>query len=75
MTRAAVMPIPENPAVNHEFINCLTSVKCLTDLLVAYPGLDPDDRNLFLNIMQKETERLVRLSDYIKPESDIVGSS
>jgi signal transduction histidine kinase len=67
MTLAAAMLVSEDPLVNHEFINCLTSVKCLTDLLVTYPKLDADDRNRFLNILGKETDRLVRLAKCLNP--------
>lgn len=52
-----------NQTACHEFINSLASVRCLTELLVAYPRLGARDRSRFLGIMQRETERLVRLSD------------
>ncbi len=58
----------------HEFINSLSSVRCLTELLMAYPRIDAEDRSRFLGIMREETERLVRLSDDLMTMSGTVES-
>jgi len=74
MTRLPAMPIADDQTVNHEFINALTSVKCLTELLVAYPALGSVDRNRLLNIMRQEAERMVRLSNDLTAPPVAVGS-
>jgi signal transduction histidine kinase len=56
----------EHRSVNHEFNNALASVKCLTELLAEYPGLESGDRIRFLTIMRQETERMVRLSNGLR---------
>jgi len=61
MIYEAATRLSESQAVTHEMINSLASVRCLSELLVDYPGLDADDRTRFLGIIRKETERLVRL--------------
>ena len=48
-------------AISHEFINSLTSVRALTELLVDNPGINAGDRTRFLSIINKETKRLMRL--------------
>ena len=57
----AVATLSEHQAINHEFINSLASVRSLSELLVAYPGLDAGDRIRFLTMIHAETERQIRL--------------
>ena len=59
--------LSENQAINHDFINSLSSVRSLSELLVDYPGLDDVDRIRFLNMIREETERLMRLLVHLKP--------
>lgn len=72
MTSEETRPLSTNSATNHEFINSLTSVRCLTELLSAYPGLAEVERIRFLNIMQEETARLVRLSHHLETTPEAV---
>ncbi len=48
-------------ATTHDFVNSLSSVRSLIDLLVEYPGLNTGDRKRFISMIRDETERLVRL--------------
>jgi signal transduction histidine kinase len=61
MVQTSSALLTADQAVNHEFINSLTSVKALSELLLDYPGLEDGDRNRFLNLILNETERLTRL--------------
>lgn len=61
MVQTSSALLTADQAVNHEFINSLTSVKSLSELLVDYPGLEDGDRNRFLNLILNETKRLTRL--------------
>ena len=45
----------------HEFVNSLSSVRSLVELLADNPGLDAGDRSRFIEIIRNETERLIRL--------------
>jgi nitrogen-specific signal transduction histidine kinase len=45
----------------HDVINCLASVKSLTELLADYPRLKSDDRIRFLSIICEEADRLADL--------------
>lgn len=63
-----------NQAINHDFINALSSVRSLSELLVEYPELDDGDRIQFLNIIREETDRLMRLLVHLKPPLDIADS-
>ncbi|WP_152972026.1 hypothetical protein [Desulfatitalea tepidiphila] len=60
--------------MNHEFINSLASIKCLTELLADYPSLDSGDRSRLLNIMRQQAERLVQLSKELRGTPVGVGS-
>ena len=53
--------LSENQVTTHAFVNSLSSVKSLAELLVEYPGLDAGDRSRFIGIIRDETERLVHL--------------
>jgi signal transduction histidine kinase len=64
----------EDQTVNHEFINSLASIKCLTELLADYPCLDSGDRSRLLNIMRQQAERLVKLSKELRGNPVGVGS-
>lgn len=52
----------------YEFINSLTSIRSLAELLVDYPELNRHDRMRFLVKMQKETERLMGLMAELTPD-------
>jgi Na+/proline symporter/signal transduction histidine kinase len=64
--------------VTHELKTPLTSVRSLTEILHDNPALDLDQRNKFLSIIVKETERLSRLItqvlDFQKIEAGISDS-
>jgi nitrogen-specific signal transduction histidine kinase len=62
--------LSKNQAVNHEFINSLSSVRSLSQLLVDYPGLDAGERTRFLSMINEETARLMHLLDQLTPSSD-----
>jgi signal transduction histidine kinase len=57
-------------ARTHAFVNALSSVRSLADLLVEYPGMDAIDRSRFIGILRDETERLVRLIPHTNLSSD-----
>lgn len=64
-------PLSGSQAISHEFINSLSSVCSLSELLVDYPGLEDSDRIRFLIIIRKETERLIRLFDHLNLPAEI----
>lgn len=64
----------ENQSISHDFINSLSSVRSLSELLVEYPGLDDRQRTHFLNIIREETERLMRLLVHMKPSPEAADS-
>lgn len=66
--------LSENQSISHDFINSLSSVRSLSELLVENPGLDDGERIRFLNIIREETERLLRLLVDLKPPLDIADS-
>ncbi|BBO70438.1 hypothetical protein DSCA_43680 [Desulfosarcina alkanivorans] len=70
MAPEVTVRLPTNQWFTHEFVNSLTSVRSLADLLVEYPGLDAGDRCRFTAILRDETERLVRLIEGRELESD-----
>lgn len=74
MAPEVTIRLPNNQLFTHEFVNSLTSVRSLADLLVEYPGLDADDRCRFTAILRDETERLVRLIERLKLGSDTAAS-
>ena len=51
--------------VTHELKTPLTSVRSLTEILYDNPALNLDQRNKFLRIIVKETERLSRLINQV----------
>jgi signal transduction histidine kinase len=63
----ATAQLPRNQ-ITHEFVNSLTSVRSLAELLVENPGLDANNRSQFITIIRDETERLERLLDHISVE-------
>jgi len=62
--------------ISHELRTPLTSIRALSEILHDEINMDPDDRQRFLGIMVKETERLTRLVnqvlDFSKIESGAV---
>lgn len=65
-------PQSTDQAAKHEFINSLASVRCLTELLAAYPGLEEVDRIRFVSIMQEQTMRLIHLFNRLKMAPEAV---
>ena len=47
--------------VSHELRTPLTSIRSFSEILVDHPNLDPAQRESFLRVVVKETERLTRL--------------
>jgi signal transduction histidine kinase len=47
--------------VTHELRTPLTSIRAVSEILVDSPDVSPEDRQRFLGIIVKETERLTRL--------------
>ena len=74
MAPEATAQISRNEATTHEFVNCLSSVRSLTELLVDYPGLDADDRSRFVGILRDETERLIHLMAHLNRGADTTAS-
>ena len=70
MLRNTSPPFSKTQAIKHELINALTSVRCLTELLVDYPGLDSVNRMQFLGIIREETDRLTRLLGDLNGSAD-----
>ncbi len=66
--------LAENQSASHDFINSLSSVRSVSELLMEYPGLDDGDRIRFLNIIREETERLMRLLVHLKTAADVADS-
>lgn len=66
--------LSENQSISHDFINSLSSVRSLSELLLEYPGLEDGERIRFLNIIREETERLMRLLGHLKAPSDVGDS-
>jgi signal transduction histidine kinase len=75
MTTKAAAELSGKRAFNHEIVNSLTSLKSLSELLVDYPGLDRGERIQFLTIIQKETERLVRLYEGLQRDPGTLVSA
>lgn len=73
MAPEATVRLPGNQVFTHEFVNSLTSVRSIAELLVEYPGLNDGDRSRFINIIRDETERLVRLMNRLELGSDPVA--
>ena len=61
----ATAPLPENQILAHDFVNSLTSVRSLAELLAENPGLDADDRSQFITLIRDETQRLERLMGHM----------
>ena len=70
MDPEATNPLSNNPTKAHEFVNALSSVRSLAELLVENPGLDAGDRSQFIEIIRDETERLILLMAYLNVEAE-----
>jgi Na+/proline symporter/nitrogen-specific signal transduction histidine kinase len=57
--------------VNHELRTPLTSIRTFSEILRDNPGLAPDERQEFLQVVVTETERLTRLIDELLDLSKI----
>jgi signal transduction histidine kinase len=57
--------------VSHELRTPLTSIRSFSEILLDNPALDPEQRNQFLAIVVKESERLTRLINDILDMSRI----
>lgn len=53
----------------HDVVNSLSSVRCLVELLVEYPGLDAGERRRFIGMIRDQTERLVNLVSRMNPDN------
>ncbi|MEW6444408.1 MAG: ATP-binding protein [bacterium] len=58
-------------SVSHEFRTPLTSIRSFAEILLSYPGEDPQTQKEFLSIIQSESERLGRLIDNVLDLSKI----
>ena len=74
MTTKAAAELTGKRAFNHEIVNSLTSLKSLSELLIDNPGLESGERNHFLTIIRKETERLVSLYEALQGDPDTLPS-
>lgn len=70
MDSEATIPLADNQKKTHEFVNSLSSVRSLAELLVENPGLDAGDRSRFIQIIRDETERLIHLMAVLKVEAE-----
>ncbi|MBI5549991.1 MAG: hypothetical protein HY911_00690 [Desulfobacterales bacterium] len=66
MANQTAQAFSKHQLVGFEFLNSLTSVRSLSELLVEFPGLDAGDRLRFLGIIHKETGRLLNLLAELK---------
>ena len=71
MAMKSLLRLSDDQATTHDFVNSLSSVRSLVELLVAYPGLDAGDRSRFIGILRDETERLVQLMAHMKVAPDV----
>ena len=71
MDHGATRLLSSNQTKTHEFVNSLSSVRSLAELLVENPGLDAGDRSRFIEIIRDETERLIHLMAHISVEEKI----
>jgi len=70
MDPEATIPPSNNQTKTHEFVNALSSVRSLAELLVENPGLDAGDRSRFIEIIRDETERLIHLMAHVNGEAE-----
>lgn len=66
MATRTAQELPRPQLARYEFINSVTSIRSMAELLVDYPALNAIDRERFLVTMQKETDRLLRLMNELK---------
>src|SRR5207253_3721511 len=57
--------------VTHELRTPLTSIRAFTQILLEHPDVEAGERNRFLGIITKETERLTRLINQVLDLSKI----
>ena len=74
MDPETTLPLSSKQAKTHEFVNSLSSVRSLAELLAENPGLDAGDRSRFIGLIRDETERLIDLMAYLNLESDATAS-
>ncbi|HSO20515.1 MAG TPA: hypothetical protein VLT88_13715 [Desulfosarcina sp.] len=70
MPNEMTAPLSRHQAAAHEFVNSLSSVRSLVELLVAYPALEAGDRRRFIGIIHDQTERLLHLMGRLHPNDD-----
>lgn len=70
MDHEATMPLSNSPSKAHEFVNSLSSVRSLAELLADNPGLDDGERSRFIEIIRDQTERLIQLMAHLHGEVD-----
>jgi signal transduction histidine kinase len=66
----AATTMSDRQMTNHDFVNCLSSVRSLTELLADYSTLETDDCIQFLNIIREEMNRLADLLADLKSIPD-----
>lgn len=74
MPSNATTLLSKNQVAAHEFVNSLSSVRSLTELLAEYPGLDAGHRKQFISIIRDETERLIQLMARLNLGSDTAAT-
>jgi len=73
MDPETLLPLSSRQAKTHEFVNSLSSVRSLAELLAENPGLDAGDRSRFIGMIRDETERLISLMACLNLESDVTA--
>jgi nitrogen-specific signal transduction histidine kinase len=70
MAPEATALLSEKQITTHDFVNSLSSVRSLAELLADHPGLEANDRSHFISIIRDETERLINLMAQLNLSSD-----
>ena len=70
MAPEATALLSEKQVTTHDFVNSLSSVRSLAELLADHPGLEASDRSRFISIIRDETERLINLMAQLNLSSD-----
>lgn len=59
----------------YQIANSLASVRSLSEILRDYPGIDPIQRQRFLNVILYETEKVGDLVNKIAPSAEPVAAT
>jgi signal transduction histidine kinase len=68
MDPETTLPLSNKQAKTHEFVNSLSSVRSLAELLAENPGLDAGHRSRFIGMIRDETDRLIHLMTHLNLE-------